>query len=274
MNNIKLFVIIVSLVVAMNANAQVAPNYPSSSNSKAVSNIVYTSSLSGTVPAISGSVAWQDNTGRFRSSSNLGWDNPNNRLFASSSLISNTLMASASTVAGAITISNTNFCLSGCGLYQTTNGTTGWRDYQNASGIHVMQFVGSSGNLYLQDSNGTNNFNFKFSTTPGSVGAMIGRSIGAAGPCNGCQLDVTGTTALEGAVAIGSTVTPTTPGDLHVYGLISTSVAVKLTSPTATAPTCNAANAGTIFYNGVTKCLNVCDGTAYRQQTSVAGSCT
>lgn len=58
----------------------------------------------------------------------------------------------------------------------------------------------------------------------------------------------------------------------EVSGTISATT-VTVNSPT-TLPTCTAAKAGNMWYNGITKCLNYCDGTANRQVTSVAASCT
>lgn len=48
---------------------------------------------------------------------------------------------------------------------------------------------------------------------------------------------------------------------------------IHLGSPT-TVPTCDATNKGNTFMNTTTNCLNYCDGTANRQVTSVAGSCS
>lgn len=77
-----------------------------------------------------------------------------------------------------------------------------------------------------------------------------------------------------GATSVGiGLAQSTSPASLTVAGLISTSVGITLTSPTAV-PACSATNAGTTLYNSATKCLNYCDGTAYRQVTSVAASCT
>lgn len=58
----------------------------------------------------------------------------------------------------------------------------------------------------------------------------------------------------------------------EVSGTISATT-VTVNSPT-TLPICTAAKAGNMWYNGITKCLNYCDGTANRQVTSVVGSCT
>jgi len=62
-------------------------------------------------------------------------------------------------------------------------------------------------------------------------------------------------------------------GTTYSSGLISTSSWVNVGSPT-TLPTCNAANKGNVFMNTTTNCLNYCDGTANRQVTSLAASCS
>lgn len=62
-------------------------------------------------------------------------------------------------------------------------------------------------------------------------------------------------------------------GTLNVAGNISASAGIKIGSPT-TPLACSADTAGNTYYNSATKCLNYCDGTAYRQVTSAAGSCT
>lgn len=52
-----------------------------------------------------------------------------------------------------------------------------------------------------------------------------------------------------------------------------TTQTLGMISPT-TLPVCNASNKGVLYINTTTNCLNYCDGTANRQITSVAASCT
>lgn len=61
-------------------------------------------------------------------------------------------------------------------------------------------------------------------------------------------------------------------GTLGVLGQASMTQ-VLYNSPT-TLPVCNAGNKGNQFFNFTTNCMNYCDGTANRQVTSLAGSCT
>lgn len=88
------------------------------------------------------------------------------------------------------------------------------------------------------------------------------------------QTDFTAFGATPALTSFTPSATIHVSGTAWITGNVSiTTGYVHLGSPT-TIPTCNAANKGNTFMNTTTNCLNYCDGTANRQVTSVAASCT
>lgn len=128
----------------------------------------------------------------------------------------------------------------------------------NSSGTITINSVGNmilARNGAAQLTVGTNTMSTISAFVVGGINNVItsiGVGIGSATPS--ATLHVSGTAYMTGRVSL-------TTGPLH------------LGSPT-TIPTCDATNKGNIYINTTTNCLTYCDGTANRQVTSAAASCT
>lgn len=138
-------------------------------------------------------------------------------------------------------------------------------------GNHQFNWV-NNGVIYDRVAQSTRGF-FVSGTTP-SATVQVGANCPAA--CPGTFMTF-GQASINSGASGGSVSVPNgglyVSGSTYSTGSVSTSAYVNVGSPT-TPPTCNALNAGNTFMNTTTHCLNYCDGTANRQVTSVAASCT
>lgn len=172
---------------------------------------------------------------------------------------------------GLLATSPTGFVSATFGLFAGVSGTIISATQSTYTPILLIggQTVSLTGAFDMNKQTGVSSINGRISESPGGITARMYADSACA------ELNRNGAAAIQlslCATGFGFGTTSTANASVTVIGDIS-ATGINLSSPT-TAPTCNAGRSGYVFYNNTTKCLNYCDGTAYRQVTSLAASCT
>lgn len=190
---------------------------------------------------------------------------------------SSATLTSASTVGGSPTQIQYN---SGGGFAGISGSSVDISGNITVSGISTTTAAGTISTGLVRSANGTSvavSYGFLGANTTGlynNSGAPIMSVAGNVMQWASTRVNISKNTIIGDSTALTTTPLVTLQVSGTTYSTtISVTNYVNVGSPT-TPPTCNAANKGNAFMNTTTNCLNYCDGTANRQVTSVAASCT